>query len=194
MIPFDFAERIVSRIVSSIDAPVSVDFEGGYSEDDDELAANVSRLIEIGAVGINFEDRLVHGTGLYDIDRQAQRIAAIRTAADRQGVAFFINARTDLFLGQGSNSEQAVDAALTRAKAYANAGASGFFIPGLQDERLIGRICEGADLPVNVMMMEDGTAPVERLRALGVARISYGAAPYIACMDALKEHAKKVLS
>jgi hypothetical protein len=44
---------------------------------------------------------------------------------------------------------------LERAKAYAAAGASGFFIPGLQDGALVEKICKGVSLPVNVMVMDD---------------------------------------
>jgi len=192
MIPIDMIEMIVSRIVATIDAPVSVDFEGGYSEDDGELAENVSRLIEMGVIGINFEDQVVKGAGLYDINRQARRIASIRGAAEQKGIAFFINARTDLF-GQESDPALSVSEALDRAKAYASAGASGFFIPGLIEDAVIGRICEGVELPVNVMVM-DGVPPMNRLRELGVSRISYGPIPYITAMDALKQQAEKANS
>ena len=192
-IPIEFAEQIIARIAATVDAPVTADIEGGYSEDDSELADNVSRLLDLGVIGINFEDRVVKGSGLYETDRQARRIAAIRQAAERKGIALFINARTDLFLGQGRDPAQSVGEAIDRAKAYAAAGASSFFIPGLQDEALIGRICEGTALPVNVMVM-DGVPPNERLAKLGVARISYGPIPYISAMQALKEDALKVLS
>jgi 2-methylisocitrate lyase-like PEP mutase family enzyme len=93
---------------------VTVDFEGGYSEDDRELASNISRLLELGIIGINFEDRVVKGKGLYSIERQAQRIAAIRGAAEQKGIPLFINARTDVFLGQSND----VGEALERARAY----------------------------------------------------------------------------
>jgi len=83
--------------------------------------------------------------------------------------------------------------ALDRAKAYAAAGASGFFIPGLQDDALIGRISEGATLPVNVMVM-DGVPPADRLSELGISRISYGPIPYILAMGAHKQEAKKALT
>lgn len=192
-IPIEFAEQIIARIAATVDAPVTADIEGGYSEDDGELADNVSRLLDLGVIGINFEDRVVKGSGLYETDRQARRIAAIRQAVERKGIALFINARTDLFLGQGRDPAQSVGEAIDRAKAYAAAGASSFFIPGLQDEALIGRICEGTALPVNVMVM-DGVPPNERLAKLGVARISYGPIPYISAMQALKEDALKVLS
>ena len=89
-IPITFVEQIIARIVSTIDAPVSVDFEGGYSDDNGALAENVARLLELGIVGINFEDRVVQGAGLYPIDQHARRIAAIREAARAEGVDLFI--------------------------------------------------------------------------------------------------------
>src|ERR1700760_4252664 len=150
-----FVEQIIARIVSTIDAPVSVDFEGDYSDDNGALAENVARLLELGIIGINFEDRVVQGAGLYPIDQHARRIAAIREAARAEGIDL-INPRTDLFLGQQRDPANSITDALDRAKAYAAAGASGFFIPGLRDDGLIGRICENVSLPVNVMVMEGG--------------------------------------
>jgi 2-methylisocitrate lyase-like PEP mutase family enzyme len=68
-IPVGLVEQIVARIAGTIDVPVTVDFEGGYSDDDKVLAENVSRILERGVVGINFEDRVVQGVGLYAVDR-----------------------------------------------------------------------------------------------------------------------------
>jgi len=192
-IPIALAEQIVARIAATIDAPVTVDFEGGYSEDDGELADNVSRLLDLGVIGINFEDRVVKGSGLYSLDRQACRIAAIRKAAEQKGIDLFINARTDVFFEHGEDAAQAVSEALGRAQAYAAVGASGFFIPGLVDDALIGRICEGVTLPVNVMVM-DGVPSTDRLSELGVARISYGPIPYIRAMRALGQEARTTLN
>jgi|SRR5215471_9946659 len=184
-IPIGFAEQIVGRITTTIDIPVTVDFEGGYSEDDGQLAANTARLLDLGVIGINFEDRIVKGSGLYSVDRQARRIAAIRKAAERKGVDFFINARTDVFFEHG---DVAVAEALDRAKAYAAAGASGFFVPGLVNDALIGRVAEAVTLPVNVMVM-DGVPSNGRLSELGVARISYGPIPYVRAMTGLRQEA-----
>ena len=192
-IPIEFAQRIVERITATIEAPVTVDFEGGYSEDDGELADNISRLLDTGVIGINFEDRVVKGSGLYSVDRQARRIAAIRKAAEQKGIDLFINARTDVFFEHGEDAAQAVDEALERAKAYAAAGASGFFVPGLVDDALIGRICEGVSLPVNVMVME-GVPSNTRLAELGVARISYGPIPYIRAVKVLEQEARTALN
>ena len=192
-IPLEFAEQVVARIAAAVDVPVSVDFEGGYSEDNGELAENAGRLIDLGVIGINFEDRVVQGTGLYDMERHAARIAAIHTAAHQRRIDLFINARTDLFLGQGRDPAGSITEAIERSKAYADAGASGFFIPGLQEEALIGEICEGVALPVNVMIM-DGVPSIERLTELGVARISWGPISYLQAMTALEEQARQALS
>ena len=183
-LPKELAEQNAARIVEAVDVPVSIDFEGGYSEDDDELAENVSRLIDLGIVGINFEDRIVNGPGMYGIARQARRITAIRKAAEAKGVDLFINARTDLFLGRGPELAQASVEAVERAKAYEAAGASGFFIPGLAEESMIAWICQNAPLPVNVMYL-DHRSKLERMRGLGVARFSFGAFPYAQAQSAL---------
>jgi 2-methylisocitrate lyase-like PEP mutase family enzyme len=190
-IPFELAAQIIARIASTVDLPVTADFEGGYTDDDGQLTDNISHLLDLGIVGINFEDRVVKGSGLYDIDRQAARIAAIRKVAAARGIPLFINARTDLFLGQGNDPESTIDAALDRADAYAAAGASGFFIPGLQQDSLIARISESTNLAVNVMVMS-GVSPNDRLAEIGVRRISYGPLPFINTMSALGKEAAKL--
>lgn len=188
-LPISLAEQIVGRIAAVVSVPVTVDFEGGYSDNDRKLASNVSRLLDLGIVGINFEDRVVAGKGLYAIDRQAKRIAAIRSAADRKGVPLFINARTDVFLGNGDD----VDETLRRAHAYEAAGASGFFVPGLTNSGQIRRITKETTLPVNVMMME-GLPSIAKLAKLGVARVSYGPIPYIETMEGLEKKAGRLFS
>jgi 2-methylisocitrate lyase-like PEP mutase family enzyme len=192
-LPLALAEQIAGRIAATVDVPVTVDFEGGYSEDDDELAGNVARLLDLGVIGINFEDRIVKGSGLYEIARQADRIATIRDTAEERGIPLFINARTDVFLGQGGEPAKSVDEALERARTYASAGASGFFIPGLTDDTFIRRIAKESTLPVNVMVM-GGVSPVAQLAELGVARVSYGPIPYIEAMKTLQKKAGRLLS
>jgi 2-methylisocitrate lyase-like PEP mutase family enzyme len=162
---------------------------GGYSDDDATLISNITRLLDLGIVGINFEDRVVKGKGLYSVDRQAARIAAVRKAAAGKGVPLFINARTNVFLGNGND----VGETLQRGKAYAAAGASGFFVPGVSASDQIGRITADVPIPVNVMVME-GVPSNDELAKLGVARISYGAIPYAQSMSALRDKAGVLLS
>ena len=186
-IPLDLVLTLAARITASVDLPVTLDLEGGYAEAPDEVAANVAKVAATGIVGINFEDQVVGGEGLYDPATQSARIAAIRAAVP----GLFINARTDLFLKEKDASQHAalVDQALERAAAYAAAGASGFFVPGLTDPDLFTRICADASLPVNVMTPMGQPTRAE-LAPLGVARISFGPGPYRTAMAELTERAK----
>jgi 2-methylisocitrate lyase-like PEP mutase family enzyme len=189
-IPKALVEEVAGGIVEAVEVPVTIDFEGGYSEDEDELAKNVTRLLHFGVAGINFEDRVIAESGIYAAERQASRIAAARAAADRKGIGLFINARTDLFLGSVDDQATHVEEAIERAKVYAAAGASGFFIPGLHQAPLIARICESVTLPVNVTYFE-GLPGNDHLARLGVSRISYGNTPYLRAMDAVRRTAEE---
>ncbi len=194
-LPLDLALANLERIVASVDLPVTMDLEGGYGDSANELQESVTRVIKAGAVGINFEDQIVGGTGLYSMEGQRARIEAIRGAAEHAPIALFINARTDIFLkaDPASHSEEHLEEAIRRATAYAEAGASGFFAPGLRNPKYIERLCKASPLPVNILVMPDVPSS-KQLAALGVARISYGAGPYRLVMETLKEAGHKALS
>src|SRR5690349_1537045 len=61
IIPLEEVLANLRRIVRSVDLPISLDFESGYSRSPDELSANTARVIEAGAIGINFEDQIIGG-------------------------------------------------------------------------------------------------------------------------------------
>ena len=163
--------KVVERIVATVDVPLSVDFEGAYAVETAGVGSNAGRIVAAGAIGVNFEDRVVAGDGLHAPDTQAARIAALRTAGDAAGIPLFINARTDLFLREQDRTKHGglVDEAIARALRYSKAGASGFFVPGLVEPDLIGRTCGATELPVNFMVIP-GAPSVEERGALGVAR------------------------
>ena len=75
-----------------------------------------------------------------------------------------------------------------RAQAFAEAGASCFFVPGLADDALIGELCATAALPMIVMVLDVASA-VRRVAALGVARISEGPGPFMRSMAFLRAQA-----
>ena len=190
--PLDLVMANLARIVSSVDLPVSADLESGYGRPPEIAAETAARAMSVGVVGMNFEDQIIGGSGLYPIEEQSARIAAISAAAHRAGIAFFINARSDVFLKEPDPTQHAalLDETVRRAEAYAAAGASSFFAPGLRDVGLIRSLCERSPLPVNITGRPGELTP-KILAGLGVARVSYGGQAYRATVAAFKEAAKR---
>jgi 2-methylisocitrate lyase-like PEP mutase family enzyme len=193
-IPLEFVLQIARRIAETVEVPLTLDFEGGYAADPATLTNNVRQVIQAGAIGINFEDQVVGGAGLYSITDQVNRIKAVREAAEQEGVPLFINARTDVFLKAGPDANHAdlMEEALNRGAAYAEAGGDGFFVPGLTDPILIKRVCSESSLPVNVMMRGELNS-VSKVAELGVGRASYGPGPYVTAMTDLANRFEEVV-
>ena len=191
-VPLELALANAARIVAAVELPVTVDFEGGYATDADGLTANARALAQTGAIGCNFEDQIVGGYDLYAIPEQTGRIAALRDGA---GGTFFINARTDLFLKAKPEAHDSAlaDEAIERGLAYAQAGANGFFIPGLADLTLVERICGAVPVPVNAMHLPNGPSRAEWASA-GIARVSHGPFPFMAMQAWLTGQAEAALA
>lgn len=189
-VPIDFAFANAKRIADAVELPLTVDFESAYSADPEQGAANVARLKQTGAVGCNFEDQVIDGEGLHPLDHQVKRIAAIRGAV---GDDFYINARTDLFLKTQTFDDALVGQVVERGKAFADAGASGFFVPRLSDPKQIERVVREVPLPLNVIAFPG--APDKKVWAdAGVARISHGPFPHRALMARLTEMARDAIA
>src|SRR4051812_4753535 len=189
-VPLEFALANAKRIVEAVELPLTVDFESAYSADPEQGGANVVRLAATGAVGCNFEDQVIGGEGLHPIDLQARRIGAIRKGVGDQ---FFINARTDLFLKTQTYDDALVDQVIERGKAFADAGANGFFVPRLADPAQIERVVREVPLPLNVIAFP-GAPDKQVWAAAGVARISHGPFPHRALMATLEDMARAAIS
>ncbi len=189
-VPLDFALANAKRIVDAVELPVTVDFESGYAADEAGLERNLARLAETGAVGCNFEDQVIGGEGVQPLDSQVKRVAAARRGA---GDAFFLNARTDLFLKTKTHDDALLDQVIERGKAYADAGASGFFVPLMSDVAHIERVVREVPLPLNLIAFPGAPAKAE-WAAAGVARISHGPFPHRALMAQLVEAARAALA
>jgi methylisocitrate lyase len=196
-LPLAFALDNLRRIAAAVPTlPVTIDLESGYGDAPQAVAATVAAAIEAGAIGCNLEDSFPADGSLRDIAVHAARLAAARDAAEAAGLGgFFINARTDVFFQKpaAAHDTAMADAALERARAYADAGARGLFVPGVVSEALIARIAEASPLPVNVMAMP-GAPSRARFAELGVARISHGPRPYRGAMQWLTDAAKAAMA
>lgn len=166
-LPMDRVVSTVASIARVVSVPITADVEGGYSVDPVAVGANVARVIEAGAVGINIED------GPASVDLTCRKIEAVRASADRLGVDLFINARCDVYLrGLAPPGEQVAET-LSRGAKYREAGANGLFAPGVVDPDEIRDLASGSALPLNVLAragLPDGAG----LEALGARRLSSG--------------------
>lgn len=189
-VPLDFVFDNARRIAETIDLPLTVDFEGAYSDDPEEGAENVARLKETGAIGCNFEDQVIGGEGVHPLKLQCRRIEAIRKAV---GDDFFVNARTDLFLKTQTYHDALVEEVIGRGRAFADSGASGFFVPRLADPKQAERVVREVPLPLNLIAFP-GAPPNREWAAAGVARISYGPFPHRALMKQLEEAARAAIT
>lgn len=192
-LPLDTLLATVRAIARCTDLPLSVDIESGYGPAPADVRRTVELTIEAGAIGCNLEDSHPTDGSLRGIPEQVERIRQARKGAEAAGIDYFINARCDLFFTKATSEypEPLMKAAIERVSAYADAGATGFFVPGLVREDLISELAGRKRLPIN-LMLADLAAPTDTFSKLGVARISYGPAPYLAAMKALGDLARTV--
>ena len=146
--------------------PVTADIESGFGATAADVGDTVRAVADAGAAGINIEDGAY--PGLRPVAEQVDRIAAARAAAP-----LFVNARIDGYLfGVGDPATRLADT-VARAKAYADAGADGVFVPGVVDPETIAELVSRIPLPLNVLA-GPGAPGVADLARLGVARVSAG--------------------
>ena len=169
--------EMVARIVRSVNLPVTADFEAGYSDSISGLQENISRLLDTGAVGINFEDGLDDSSRLRPTAEQVERIKAVREAAERKGIHLVINARADSFFADGfSSDEERIEDVVTRLNAYIQAGADTTYPVGRGDKETLKILRKRISAPINVLATAK-TASLKELQELGINRVSFG--PYI---------------
>lgn len=164
-IPLDLALAALERIVTATDLPVTADLDAGF----DDAGETIRRAIGVGVVGANVEDRLE------PLRESVAKVRAVVTAAEAEGVAFQLNARTDALLRGGDRPLAAsLDDAVERGRAYLDAGASLVFVPGKLDREATAKLVDGLGRGKLSVIGVPGALRASDYEALGVARISYG--------------------
>jgi 2-methylisocitrate lyase-like PEP mutase family enzyme len=149
-------------------------------------------VIAAGAVGMNLEDTLHdHPGALADLNLQIEKIRAVNEISARAGIAFVLNARTDVFLAEIGPAETRLARAIERLSAYRGAGAQSLFVPGVKDKETIGQLVRGVQGPVNILATV-GTPPLAELEKLGVARVSIGSGPMRATLGLTARMARQL--
>jgi 2-methylisocitrate lyase-like PEP mutase family enzyme len=140
------------------------------------------------------EDTDHRSGGLVDAGAHAERLAAIRAAADDAGVPIVINARVDTFLpASGVPGEERVMEAVRRGGLYLTAGADCIYPIGVSDEKDIATLVAGIPGPINGNTSPGGP-DLAKLRDLGVARVSYGPRLYREALANLKTAVQELLA
>jgi len=166
----------VREIARATPLPVNADFQAGYAEDPEGLAANVAACVATGVAGLSIEDATgVREAPLYARDLAVERIRAARAAIDATRTPVVLTARCEAWLVGHPDPRRT---ALERLAAFADAGADCLFAPGVRDPREIAEIVSAvAPKPVNVLMSSPVAGlSVARLADLGVRRVSVGSA------------------
>jgi 2-methylisocitrate lyase-like PEP mutase family enzyme len=183
VIPRDEMIAEVGLIARQTDLPVTADLEAGYGDP----GGTVSRAIDVGIVGANLEDQMK------PLDQSVRAVEAAVEAGEQAGIPFALNARTDAFLRAGDRDpEEVITDAITRGRAYLDAGATSFFVPGRLDEAQLTRIVgELGERKVNIIGIQ-GSISLEAAQRIGLARVSYGPWSQNTALTALAKLAEDV--
>jgi 2-methylisocitrate lyase-like PEP mutase family enzyme len=176
VVPRDLMLDHVAELVTATPLPVNADFQNGYADEPDGVAANVTRCIATGVAGLSIEDATSRAEEpLYAEALAVERIRAARAAIDASGAPVVLTARCEAALVGQPDAQRVI---LDRLVAYAEAGADCLYAPDLSNLNDVAEVVRAvAPLPVNVLVGEKGPArTVAELADLGVRRISLGSA------------------
>jgi 2-methylisocitrate lyase-like PEP mutase family enzyme len=163
---------IIKRILSTVNVPVTIDMEMGYGKNNNQIADNVQKLVELGVAGINIEDSVIENSkrSLKNANDFAKTIEHIKKHLATKNLSIFINLRCDTYLLNVKDKQKETS---NRLPIYEDAGADAIFLPCISNENDIAEAVSNTKLPVNVMCIP-GLPGFEKLEGLGVKRASMG--------------------
>jgi 2-methylisocitrate lyase-like PEP mutase family enzyme len=182
----------IREIVEATALPVNADFQAGFADDPQDVAANAQRCIDTGVAGLSIEDSTGHNDRpLYDKKLAIERIRAARAAIDRSKTGVVLTGRCDAGLvGDPAPWHTPTD----RLPAYAEAGADCLYAPGVTGPNEIAHIVNAvAPKPVNVLVSGfNHHLTLSALTDLGVRRISVGSGFALAAWGAILRSAQQI--
>ncbi|HJT62734.1 MAG TPA: methylisocitrate lyase [Burkholderiales bacterium] len=165
----------IRRITDVCDLPLLVDVDTGFGASAFNVARTTRSLIKAGAAAMHMEDqvgakRCGHRPGK-ELVSSAEMADRIKAAVDaRTDAGFVVMARTDALAVEG------LDAAVSRAISYVEAGADMIFPEAITDLPMYRKFAEAVKVPILANITEFGKSPlftVDELRAANVAMILY---------------------
>jgi 2-methylisocitrate lyase-like PEP mutase family enzyme len=161
----------LALLCAAVDLPVNADFEGGFADEPEAVAANVARAVKTGIAGLSIEDSTGDKTNpLYDRALAVARIKAARASIDAHGSGTVLVGRCEAFLWGQNDLKLVID----RLSAYADAGADCLYAPGIKTREEIAAVVKAVHpTPVNLLIGASGLS-LKEAAELGVRRISVG--------------------
>ena len=177
------------ELAEATDIPLNADFENGFADDPEGVAANVTRCIATGVAGLSVEDSPKDARPLYELDAAVARVKAARAAVDRAGGDVVFTARAENFI----RGVPDLDDVIRRLKSYAAAGADCIYAPGIRTREQIEAVVKAvAPKPVNFLAGWAMDFKVSDIAAMGVRRISVGGSLSRTAMDAFIKTATEI--
>ncbi|ABQ37020.1 oxaloacetate decarboxylase [Bradyrhizobium sp. BTAi1] len=163
----------LTSLSAAVDIPVNADFEGGFADAPDGVAANVTRAVATGIAGLSIEDSTGDASHpLYERALAVERIRAARQAIDATGADVLLTGRCEAYLWGRKDLALVID----RLCAYAEAGADCLYAPGITTPEDVAEIVKAVGpKPIN-LLNGGGAFSLQQAEALGVRRISIGGA------------------
>ncbi|MGX1543986.1 isocitrate lyase/PEP mutase family protein [Streptomyces adustus] len=179
--------RLLARLTG---LPVNGDFEDGYGDMPEDVAATVEAAVDSGLAGIGVED--TSGDPEKPIRDFDDAVDRVRSAVAASKGRIVVTGRTDNFI-QGHAD---LDDTIRRLTAFAEVGADVVYAPFPPDlGALVAIVTAVAPTPVNVLVSpSDKVLTVAELQQAGVKRISLGPLLYTHAMGAVDEAAKALLA
>ncbi len=185
----DEALANAKMIAEATDLPVAADLENGFGDSPKVVAETIRLAGGVGLVGGSIEDSTGDSNRpIYDFAQAVERMAAAAEAKRALPFPFMLVGRAENYLHGRSD----LDDTLRRLQAFEAAGADVLFAPGISRAEDIRTLCASLKKPVNVLIGSNGGLSVADLGALGVRRISVGAALSCAALGAFKAAAREI--
>lgn len=184
--------ELSGNFAAAVSVPFNADGERGYG-DESGVRDTVRALVARGVAGMNLEDGAEKGKGgLVELAQQLRKIKAVMETKRELGSEFFLNARVDAFHVMPDDPKRALDEAIQRGNAYAEAGGDCIFYLFLHSAEIIGRIAKEVKAPISILAGPQSPS-VSELQDLGVARVSYGSGFMKAAITGAKKLAQEIL-
>jgi 2-methylisocitrate lyase-like PEP mutase family enzyme len=188
----DLFVQVTASFAAAVSVPVNADGEKGYG-DEEGVKETVRSLVAAGVAGMNLEDSVAKSRGgLVDLAEQLRKIKAVIETKRELGSEFFLNARVDAFHVITDDPKKALEQAIVRGNAYAEAGGDCIFYLNLHAAETIGRIAKEVKAPISILAGPQSPS-VRELQDLGVARVSYGSGFMKAAITGTKRLAQEIL-